>query len=102
MSILSTAALIVFPYYPVADGASLSANIAMACRKPILISRSEIFNDIGDIFPKIEEITPEAIAKSVCAFFEEGSLERFEKVAIDYAEKNSWKTVARIYIEQST
>jgi glycosyltransferase involved in cell wall biosynthesis len=101
MDNISRADLVVFPYWNVDDGSSASANMAIACQRPFVISRSPIFNSFRGDFPELESIKPEIIAETVVSLLDKENLSRLSKKSWEYAERNSWVNVARLYLSET-
>lgn len=98
MDLISTTDLIVFPYWNIDDGSSASANMAIACRKPFIISKSSIFNAYRGIFPELESIKPERIAETVISVLNKKTLCDLSKKSHEYAEQYSWENIAHLYL----
>jgi glycosyltransferase involved in cell wall biosynthesis len=99
--LLSQADLIVYPYYDVGDGASAAVTAALAVKKPMLISKSGIFEDLRGIFPEIEDINPSAIAMGIIENLEESTLEKLSHSANVLASSRSWDKMANLYLHET-
>ena len=98
MGLLSTTDLIVFPYSNINDGSSASASMAIACRKPFIVSKSPIFNAYRGIFPELESIKPEIIAETIISVLNKKTLSDLSKKSNEYAEQCSWENIAKLYL----
>jgi glycosyltransferase involved in cell wall biosynthesis len=98
MTFLSTIDLIVLPYRDVDDGSSASANMAIACQRPIIISRSPIFNSYKGIFPELKSTEPHIIAETVISVLNKKTLSELSKKSYEYANEYSWDNIANIYL----
>lgn len=98
MTLLSTTDLIVLPYWVVDDGSSASANMAIACRRPIILSKSPIFNSYKGLFPELKSTEPHIIAETVMSVLNKQSLSELSKKSYEYAEKYSWDNIAELYL----
>lgn len=98
MDWISTTDLIVFPYSNINDGSSASASMAIACRKPFIISKSSIFNAYRGIFPELESIKPEIIAETVSSVLNKQILCDLSRKSQEYAEQCSWENIAQLYL----
>ena len=98
MDLISTTDLIVFPYSNINDGSSASASMAIACRKPFIISKSPIFNAYRGLFPELESIKPEIIAETIISVLNKKILSDLSKKSHEYAEQCSWENIAELYL----
>ena len=90
--------LIVLPYHPNVEGASGSANIAFATKRPVVLSRSDVFRDARAMSYTVESVDPLCIASGICNLLAhpelaERQLERMER----HVAERGWSKVAVRY-----
>ena len=91
--------LIILPYHFSNEGASGSAHIAIAAKRPLIVTRQEIFKDISDVTYQIEGVSPPVLATCVASVLSSPMLlQTLKDSCIKYIEKNSWEKVAGKYL----
>lgn len=97
---LHTTDIIVLPYYDSKEGASGAGNIAIASRRPLLVSNSEIFAEIRNVTVQMKNITPQCVASEIQSLISNRSLlEQMKAKVSQYVDKNSYAQVANQYIQ---
>jgi glycosyltransferase involved in cell wall biosynthesis len=86
---------IVLPYHASKEGASASANVALAARRPVITSRAEIFQSTRRATYQVEGITPPTLAAGVATALSSPLLLTSLKAQSErHVASTSWATVA--------
>ena len=94
LNILAKADIAVLPYDKSNEGGSASATDAFAVGLPLIVSDSDIFNEIRHVTATVEA-NAESVAKAVVEIL--SSKEKYRALAVascEFAEMNSWEYVA--------
>jgi len=98
LEMLQDCDLIVLPYHSSDEGASASASFALACRRPVITTRSKVFRDTVGYTYCIDGPEPLSIAMAICNVLANPDLyEELQSLAVKYANERSWQRVAAIY-----
>jgi glycosyltransferase involved in cell wall biosynthesis len=90
--------VIVLPYHPSAEGASGSAAISLATRRPVVIARSAVFEDIHQHTYCLESGDPLSIALGICNVL--GSpdlLDALSRTSHRFVRERGWSRIAALY-----
>lgn len=92
--------IVVLPYHDSRESASAAANIVLAAKRPLIISRSPIFAEIKNIGRYVDNIEPATLANEIQHVLSSPALlgEMKDKVMRCVAE-NSFGTIAGQYLE---
>jgi len=86
---------IVLPYHASKEGASASANVALAARRPVITSRAEIFQATRQATYQVEGIAPPTLAAGVATALSSPLLLSSLKAQSErHVASTSWATVA--------
>jgi glycosyltransferase involved in cell wall biosynthesis len=100
MRYLHATDVIVLPYHSSTEGTSATAAVGLAARRPLIVSKSHIFDDIRDLCYRVDEIEPAVLAQNIKKLLANSALQKtMKKRILIHAERNSWKNVAKRYIE---
>lgn len=92
--------LILLPYHESKEGSSAAANTAIAAKRPLVISDSNIFSAIKPVSYVLKSIEPESIAMEMKTLLTKPEvLDGMKKMVISYAENNSYSTVTDKYLD---
>jgi glycosyltransferase involved in cell wall biosynthesis len=97
---LAIADLAVLPYGASNEGGSASATTVLASGVPLVISRSQVFSDVGHAADRMADTAPHTIADTICRLFTQTA--RYDDLAsraIAYGEGHSGAIVARQLLE---
>ena len=90
--------VIVLPYQDSDEGASATASMAIAARRPIVASRSRVFCGIEDLLWPVERVDGASIAAGIDQVLRDQRLRNnLELTVARYADRNSWSAVAEFY-----
>lgn len=96
IKLLHLADLIVLPYSDLQEGASGAVRYSFASQRPVIITNSAIFSDLGDVGYRINDNKPQTIADAVKKLLSERSLYQRELSKVrKYVEENSWERQGR-------
>jgi glycosyltransferase involved in cell wall biosynthesis len=96
VKLLHLADLIVLPYSDLQEGASGAVRYSFASQRPVIISNSAIFSDLGDVGYRINDNKPQTIADGVKALLRDNRLYQNELSKVrEYVEENSWERQSR-------
>ena len=91
--------IVVLPYHESDEGASATGNMAIAAKRPVIISRSSIFSGIKDISYQVKDISPSILAAEIDHVLSDPDLlQQLKGKTTNYAESNSWQNIAHQYI----
>jgi glycosyltransferase involved in cell wall biosynthesis len=98
---LAESDVVVLPYDARSDeGSSAAAAAALAARRPIVVTRASIFDDIRHAVYTAESNLPPALAVAVATVCSNPPLYRhLEALAADAATEREWKAVARRFLQ---
>jgi glycosyltransferase involved in cell wall biosynthesis len=94
--------VIVLPYSMHGESISTSmmAHVALACRRPTVVTAVAYFDDLGDTVLTIPDDRPETIATAIQKLRADPDLrERLATRAASYAAEHSWPRVAQNYLD---
>jgi len=93
IKLLHIADLIVLPYSDLQEGASGAVRYSFASQRPVIISNSAIFSDLGDVGYRINDNKPQTIAEGVKILLSDNNLYQKELAKVQkYVEENSWES----------
>ena len=96
IKLLHIADLIVLPYSDLQEGASGAVRYSFASQRPVIITNSAIFSDLGDVGFRINDNKPATIADGVKVLLENNNLYQSELSKVRrYVEENSWEKQSR-------
>ncbi|HRN85897.1 MAG TPA: glycosyltransferase [Candidatus Dojkabacteria bacterium] len=96
IKLLHIADVIVLPYSDLQEGASGAVRYSFASQRPVVISNSAIFSDLGDVGYRIGDNKPQTIVDGVKRLFEDNNLYQSELSKVRrYVEENSWEKQSR-------
>jgi len=99
IKLLHLADILLLPYDELAEGASGAVRYSLAARRPVITTNSAIFGDLGDSIYRIEDNSPETIAKAVKTLLEdENSYIKQLTLASQFVKNNSWEKQSREYL----
>ena len=100
IKLLHIADLILLPYSDLQEGASGAVRYSFASQRPVIISDSAIFSDLGDVGFKINDNKPQSIADGVKTLLESINLYQSELSKVrEYVKENSWERQSRWHLE---
>ena len=92
IKLLHLADLVVLPYSELQEGASGAVRYSFASQRPVIISNSAIFSDLGDVGYRINDNKPLTIADGVKTLLADNNLYQNELAKVQkYIEENSWE-----------
>lgn len=101
MKLLHLADVIVLPYDDLDEGASGAVRFALASGRPIVRTKSKIFNELGDIGCIIDDNKPKSIEDGIMRVLEDKQLYADEvQKNSTYVENNSWDVVGTRYLTE--
>lgn len=93
IKLLHIADLIVLPYSDLQEGASGAVRYSFASQRPVIISNSAIFSDLGGVGYRINDNKPQTIAEGVKILLSDNNLYQKELAKVQkYVEENSWES----------
>jgi glycosyltransferase involved in cell wall biosynthesis len=96
-SLLQACDVTVFPYAESDESSSAAARLAVAAHKPVVVSRSRIFEDLEDVAEHLPEDDPGSIAGEVDRLADDpGRIEKAAERARRFAARNDWRRVAAL------
>ena len=96
IKLLHLADVVVLPYSDLHEGASGAVRYSFASQRPVIISNSAIFSDLGDVGYRINDNKPQTIADGVITLLSDNNLYQKELFKVRrYAEENSWERQSR-------
>ena len=96
-SLLQACDVTVFPYAESDESSSAAARLAVAAHKPVVVSRSKIFEDLEEVAEVLPEEAPESIAHEIARL--EKDPRRIEEAAgraRRFAARNEWGRIAAL------
>jgi len=91
--------VIVVPYDASQEGASGSASICLAARRPVVASDSAVFSSIRHVTYPLSETDPKSIADAVTQLLcSPGLQEDYQRRAASYVADHAWPVVAREFL----
>jgi glycosyltransferase involved in cell wall biosynthesis len=91
--------VIVLPYKFSSEGASAAAHTVIASRRPLIVTRQEIFRDVSTAAYQVERSEPAALAASIAALLSSPPLiSRLKRKSEEYIHTNRWDAVATKYL----
>jgi len=101
MDALASMDLILLPYEPSTEGASGSANVAVAATRPIVVSSSKIFAPLRDVVAVVHPNTVDAYCEVVGRLCSDTQLQsEMAKGAREWASKHSYSAAARMLTDR--
>jgi glycosyltransferase involved in cell wall biosynthesis len=100
LHLLHAVDLTVLPYHDSRESASGAANVCLAARRPLLISRSSIFSDVAGFCAVLPSLDPGQIAQAVIHILNNEELLRKLNARVRAAnDSRNWDAVARRLID---
>ena len=98
---LATCDVNVLAYHPSDEGASGAANYCIAARRPLITSRSRIFEPLGETVYRLEQLDPHAIALAILGVIHNPALRAdLEKRVTGFATERGWTRVASEFLSE--
>ncbi len=95
---LSSATLLVLLYKETQESASASVRHLISTKRPVLVTRQNIFNDISDIIHFIKNDTPKGASMDIIEILSDTKrLYSKQKLQQEWIQENSWRRVALKY-----
>jgi len=92
--------VIVLHYHDSKEGSSAAANTAISARRPLIISKSGIFNEIKNVGYILENIDPPSIAAEIQSLLSKPKvLAKMKTKVVNYMNENSYMKSAEKYVE---
>lgn len=99
IKLLHLADILLLPYDDLEEGASGAVRYSLAARRPVITTNSAIFSDLRDSVYRIEDNSPEIIAKAVKRLLEDkNSYIKQLTLASQFIKNNSWEKQSREYL----
>jgi glycosyltransferase involved in cell wall biosynthesis len=97
---LSRVDAVLLPYDELLEGASASANVAIAAGRPVVTSTAQIFNPLREVVLMVEGESTDAYVEVLDRLFRDGEFcERQARKTMRWAEEHSYDKAARRLIE---
>ncbi len=91
--LLQACDLLVFPYYPSNESASGAVRLAIASKRPIVVSGSGIFDELRGVAATAVSLEPEALAEMLGSLASKDARAPLERRVRSFAAKNDWARV---------
>lgn len=98
ISLLENADICALPYHNTGESASGAVRFLTSIRRPLLLSKQNIFKELENCSYQIENVDPQSIADGISYLFENDTSKMIDNLN-QYLEKNSWYSIARKYID---
>jgi len=99
MTLLHAADVVVLPYHRTAETASAAARFALSSSRPVLTTAEPIFDALGESVMRLDDSTPEAIARGVELVLADPSMrEGLITRAAESVTSCSWQRVADVFL----
>jgi glycosyltransferase involved in cell wall biosynthesis len=90
----------ILPYHDVNEGSSAAANYCIAARRPLITSRSRIFEPLADVPYRLERVEPGPIALAILGLLRNDKLKALLQGRIDrLADERDWREVAAHFLD---
>ncbi|NSW92675.1 MAG: glycosyltransferase [Firmicutes bacterium] len=100
VSYLHACDLIVLPYHYSNEGASGSAHIAIAAKRPLIVTRQEIFKDISSLTYQVENTFPSVLAVGIASVLSSPLLlQNLKEKNKLYIDAYCWSKIANEYLK---
>ncbi|HBF68050.1 MAG TPA: hypothetical protein DDW20_01855 [Firmicutes bacterium] len=98
ISLLENADICALPYHNTGESASGAVRFLTSVRRPLLLSKQDIFHEFEKCSYQIKNVDPQSIAEGISYLFENDTSEMMDELN-KYLEKTSWYSIARKYID---
>ena len=90
----------VLPYHDVNEGSSAAANYCIAARRPLITSRSRIFEPLAEVPYHVESVEAGPIALAILGLLRNDKLKAHLQQRIDrLADERNWRKVAARFLD---
>jgi glycosyltransferase involved in cell wall biosynthesis len=92
--------LLVLPYHDSKEGSSAAANTAISAKRPLIISKSDIFSEIKQLGHIMDNTHPTTIASDIQNLLSRPELlNKMKCKVVNYVNENSYMKIADKYVE---
>lgn len=100
---LARTTAVVLPYAASDEGSSAAAATALAARRPLITTRSHIFDELRGIAYRAEDNSPHVLAAAIANVLSNAALARhLERRSAECADARDWRRVARQFLDLVT
>lgn len=99
LKILQACDICVLPYADTVEGASGAVRFCVASRRPLILTKQLIFNDLGDGAYHIKNNSPQAIASGIEELLKENTYTQYQRAVSAMANRHTWPEVAKEYMK---
>jgi glycosyltransferase involved in cell wall biosynthesis len=99
LELLSACEVNVLAYHATDEGSSAAANDCIAARRPLIVSRSKIFEPLGEVAYRLESIEPSSVALAILGLLRNADLRAdLKERTCRLAEERNWRNVAALFL----